>query len=141
MDRRLVWSVAFAAAFVFLAQCAVRRQGAPAPSLASERAPSAAAAAPPPASASGAENATAAAASPSPAVKPDAAASAAFKDIVQPILARRCGPCHVPGGRMYGKMPFDDPEVVRSHEEGILRRIKEPADRAPLVAWLASSFR
>lgn len=62
----------------------------------------------------------------------------AFRGAVQPMLARRCGPCHAPGGKMYGTMPFDDPGVVRSHEDGILRRIKEPADRDPLIAWLRS---
>lgn len=42
---------------------------------------------------------------------------------------------------MYGRMPFDDPAVVRSHEQGILRRIKEPADRDALLAWLRSPSR
>ncbi len=69
------------------------------------------------------------------------AAIDAFRDVVQPMLARRCAPCHVPGGKMYGKLPFDDPAVVRSHEPGILRRIKEPADRDPLIAWLRSAAR
>lgn len=61
-----------------------------------------------------------------------------FREAVQSMLARRCSPCHAPGGKMYGTMPFDDPGVVRSHEDGILRRIKEPADRDPLIAWLRS---
>jgi hypothetical protein len=47
-------------------------------------------------------------------------------------------PCHFPGGKMYDKLPFDDPDVVASHSEGILRRIKAQEKREPLEAWLKS---
>ncbi len=39
---------------------------------------------------------------------------------------------------MYASMPFDDPSVVSSHSEGILRRIKAPEKREPLESWLRS---
>jgi hypothetical protein len=39
---------------------------------------------------------------------------------------------------MYGSIPFDDPSVVASHAEGILRRIKAPEKREPLERWLRS---
>jgi cytochrome c553 len=61
---------------------------------------------------------------------------AAFDDRVKPILARTCAPCHNPGGKMYERLPFDDPETVASHAEGILRRLKEPADRGPVEEWV-----
>lgn len=61
-----------------------------------------------------------------------------FDASVKPLLARTCTPCHVPGGRMYERMPFDRPEVVFSHKEGILRRMKNPDDRQVLERWLAS---
>jgi hypothetical protein len=61
-----------------------------------------------------------------------------FAAAVRPVLASRCTPCHEPGGRMYGRMPFDSPEVVASHRAGILRRIKEPAERKALEDWLAT---
>ena len=38
---------------------------------------------------------------------------------------------------MYASMPFDSPDVVASHSEGILRRIKAPEKREPLESWLA----
>ena len=63
------------------------------------------------------------------------AAADAFQTEVRPILARRCTPCHVPGGRMYERMPFDDAETVRGHREGILRRL-DGDDKATLERWL-----
>jgi hypothetical protein len=61
-----------------------------------------------------------------------------FARDVQPTLARRCSPCHVPGGRMYERMPFDQPVVVAEHQDGILQRLKDPAERQAVEAWLAS---
>jgi hypothetical protein len=65
-----------------------------------------------------------------------AAAADAFRTTVRPILATRCAPCHNPGGRMYARFPFDDPQVVSSHSPGVLRRLKAD-DRATLEKWLA----
>ena len=45
------------------------------------------------------------------------------KDSIQPIFQSRCMPCHFPGGKMYARMPFDNPQTLRDHSEGILRRI------------------
>jgi hypothetical protein len=59
----------------------------------------------------------------------------AFAQRVRPILATRCDPCHNPGGRMYDRLPFDDPEVVKSHREGVLRRLKGE-DRETVLAWM-----
>jgi hypothetical protein len=61
-----------------------------------------------------------------------------FETSVKPLLARTCTPCHVPGGRMYERMPFDHPDVVLSHRDGILRRLKNPDDREVLERWLAT---
>jgi hypothetical protein len=61
-----------------------------------------------------------------------------FLSAVRPVLSRRCTPCHEPGGKMYDKLPFDSPEVVASHSEGILRRIKDPAEKQALERWIAS---
>ncbi|HEX9304037.1 MAG TPA: hypothetical protein VGA31_06260 [Thermoanaerobaculia bacterium] len=59
-----------------------------------------------------------------------------FRTIVRPILSARCGACHDPGGKMYARLPFDDPKVVASHPEGVLRRLKGD-DLAALQRWLA----
>ena len=59
-----------------------------------------------------------------------------FRETVRPILSARCGQCHDPGGRMYARLPFDDPQVVSSHSAAVLRRLKGE-DRAALEKWLA----
>jgi hypothetical protein len=63
------------------------------------------------------------------------APAAHFTSDVQPLLARRCTPCHVPGGKMYSRLPFDDAEVVRTQREGVLRRL-EGDERRTVEAWL-----
>jgi hypothetical protein len=39
---------------------------------------------------------------------------------------------------MYDRMPFDDPAVVRSHSEGILKRLKGESHEA-LARWIATT--
>lgn len=65
-----------------------------------------------------------------------AAADTAFRETIRPILSARCGKCHDPGGRMYARLPFDDPHIVSSHSAGVLRRLKGD-DRAAMEKWLA----
>ena len=60
-----------------------------------------------------------------------------FVSSVRPVLSVRCAPCHEPGGKMYGRLPFDSPGVVSSHSAGILRRLKGE-DRQALERWLSS---
>jgi hypothetical protein len=81
---------------------------------------------------------------PQPAAAPPAQASAPpqqqdlFASGVRPVLAARCTPCHEPGGRMYATMPFDTPAIVAGHRAGVLRRLKDPAERQAFEAWLAT---
>lgn len=56
---------------------------------------------------------------------------------VRPMLQKKCAPCHVPGGKMYARLPFDDPRVVASHSEGALRRLKGE-DRRAFEEWMAT---
>jgi hypothetical protein len=69
---------------------------------------------------------------PTPTAAPDP-----FVTSVRPILVAHCAPCHEPGGRLYEKLPFDDPSVVTAHEAGILRRLKGE-DRAAIEKWVAA---
>jgi hypothetical protein len=80
-------------------------------------------------------------ASAAPEAQPAAAAGAdassdPFRETIRPILSGRCGACHDPGGKMYARLPFDNPQVVSSHSEGVLKRLKGD-DRAALERWLA----
>ena len=69
---------------------------------------------------------------PAPATAPDT-----FRAEIAPLLAQRCAPCHNPGGKMYDRLPFDDPATVAGHPEGILKRIKDPAEHALIERWIA----
>ncbi len=60
-----------------------------------------------------------------------------FASTVRPMLAEKCSPCHVPGGKMYERLPFDRPEVVSSHAEGVRKRLKGE-DRQTLERWLVT---
>jgi hypothetical protein len=73
---------------------------------------------------------------PAETVRPSSPAGDAFLATVRPILATRCAPCHNPGGKMYARLPFDDPQVVSSHAQGVLRRLNGD-DRAAMEKWLA----
>ena len=60
-----------------------------------------------------------------------------FARDVRPILAQRCEPCHEPGGKMYARLPFDDPATVASHPAGILKRLKGD-DKVTVERWIAA---
>lgn len=59
-----------------------------------------------------------------------------FQSEVKPLLMRRCAPCHAPGGRLYDRLPFDDPAIVRPRYEKMKSRLK-PDEQAVLERWLA----
>jgi hypothetical protein len=55
---------------------------------------------------------------------------------VQPILEKNCSPCHFTGGKMYEKMPFDDPHTLLNHRQGILKRIKKEEENSILKQFI-----
>ena len=59
-----------------------------------------------------------------------------FETDIKPILQTRCTPCHFPGGKMYERLPFDKPETIKTHPEGILKRIKDADELNKLKAFL-----
>ncbi len=61
---------------------------------------------------------------------------AAFRTSLRPVLSVRCAPCHEPGGKMYARLPFDDPETVASHAGRMATRLSGE-DRRTLEAWAA----
>ena len=61
-----------------------------------------------------------------------------FAQTVQPILARRCQPCHFEGGKMYARLPFDKAETVDKLGTKLFTRIKDEADRTVIRAFLDS---
>jgi hypothetical protein len=80
---------------------------------------------------------TPSAGAPSPlALTAAAAGDDSFRSRVQPILERRCTPCHFPGGQMYDRLPFDRAAVVRSKSEMLLRRLKVVEEHGAVEEWL-----
>lgn len=59
-----------------------------------------------------------------------------FTREIQPILEKRCSPCHFTGGKMYEKMPFDKPQTILDHTAGILKRIKEEKENALFKSFI-----
>ncbi|HKF42800.1 MAG TPA: hypothetical protein VKG01_06860 [Thermoanaerobaculia bacterium] len=76
-------------------------------------------------------------ASPPTPAPPPTAVPDLFASVVRPIVLEHCTPCHEPGGKMYGRLPFDDPKVLSSHSEGVLRRLKGD-DKEAFQRWIAS---
>lgn len=74
---------------------------------------------------------------PTPTPAPRAAEADPFRTSVRPVLLAHCAPCHEPGGKMYERLPFENPQVVADHRAGVLRRLKGE-DREALEKWLAT---
>lgn len=62
--------------------------------------------------------------------------SSYYKNHIQPILEKRCSPCHFAGGKMYEKLPFDNPVTITLHETGVLKRIKDEKERSLLSDFI-----
>lgn len=73
---------------------------------------------------------------PAPPPKPPAAAAVSFEKDVQPILEKRCQPCHFPGGKMYAKLPFDKPDTITHLGTRLFSRIKDEKEQAVITAFL-----
>ena len=61
-----------------------------------------------------------------------------FAMTVRPILREHCAPCHEPGGKMYDRLPFDKPQTISAHPEGVLKRLKGE-DHEAVAKWLATA--
>ncbi|MCB0532240.1 MAG: hypothetical protein H6574_20250 [Lewinellaceae bacterium] len=59
-----------------------------------------------------------------------------FVSEIQPILEKKCNPCHFPGGKMYDSLPFDQEKTIREHPEGVLKRISSGEEGRLLRAFL-----
>jgi hypothetical protein len=56
---------------------------------------------------------------------------------VQPILEKRCQPCHFSGGKMHARLPFDRAETVDQLGTRLFTRIKNDDEQATIRAFLA----
>lgn len=59
-----------------------------------------------------------------------------FEKQVKPIFVKNCSPCHFPGGKMYGRLPFDKDATILNHHEAILKRIKNEEENSLLKKYV-----
>jgi hypothetical protein len=74
---------------------------------------------------------------PSAAPPPPPPKNVDFTRDVRPILEKRCQPCHFPGGKMYGKLPFDRAETIDKLGTKLFTRIKKEDEQAVIRGFLA----
>ena len=74
-----------------------------------------------------------------PAKAPAPVSTVTFVKDVQPILEKRCQPCHFPGGTMHAKLPFDKPETINHLGTRLFSRIKDEKEQATIRAFLKGS--
>ena|SRR5436190_16272353 len=65
------------------------------------------------------------------------AAKIDFATQVKPILAARCQPCHFEGGKMYERLPFDQPKTIISLGTRLFTRIKDENEQRLIREFLA----
>jgi hypothetical protein len=77
---------------------------------------------------------------PAPAPPPEPA-RVDFKTSIQPILAKKCSPCHFAGGVMHARLPFDKPETIVKLGTKLFSRIKDEESRATIREFLSQNKR
>jgi hypothetical protein len=60
-----------------------------------------------------------------------------FDTQLKPIFQSKCMPCHFSGGKMYDRLPFDEPATIRKLGTKLFTRIKEENDRKLIEDFLA----
>jgi hypothetical protein len=64
-------------------------------------------------------------------------ASVDFAKQIRPILEERCQPCHFQGGKMYSRLPFDDPRTIVRLGTKLFTRIRDEKTRDLIRQFLA----
>jgi hypothetical protein len=59
-----------------------------------------------------------------------------FEAQVLPLLQQKCSPCHFQGGRMYGRLPFDQEGTIRVLGTQMFSRLRDPLDQELIRTWL-----
>ena len=62
-----------------------------------------------------------------------------FETQLKPIFKSKCMPCHFSGGKMYDRLPFDQPETIRKLGTRLFTRVKEENDRRLIEDFLAQA--
>jgi hypothetical protein len=62
-----------------------------------------------------------------------------FETQLKPIFRSKCMPCHFSGGKMYDRLPFDNPATIRKLGTRLFTRIKDENDRRLIEDFLTQS--
>ena len=83
-----------------------------------------------------AADASAQAPAPTPATGPGTTTRVDFEAQVLPLLQQKCSPCHFQGGRMYGRLPFDQEGTIRVLGTQMFSRLRDPLDQELIRTYL-----
>ena len=72
-------------------------------------------------------------------VSSDSKARVDFETQLKPIFRSKCMPCHFNGGKMYDRLPFDNPATIRKLGTRLFTRINEENDRRLIEDFLTQS--
>jgi len=62
-----------------------------------------------------------------------------FEKEIKPILIKNCSPFHFPGGKMYGRLPFDQDTTIVHHSISVLKRIKNEEENALIREFIGQT--
>src|SRR6185295_2272445 len=62
-----------------------------------------------------------------------------FETDIRPILEQKCQPCHFRGGKMYARLPFDQPQTIVKLGTKLFTRIKEEPQRQLILRFIAAA--
>ena len=60
-----------------------------------------------------------------------------FEKEIKPIFQSRCVPCHFQGGKVYDKLPFDQPETITRLGTKLFTRIKDEKEQRLIREFIA----
>ena len=60
-----------------------------------------------------------------------------FGKEIKPIFQSRCMPCHFQGGKVYDKLPFDQPETITRLGTKLFTRIKDEKEQRLIREFIA----
>jgi hypothetical protein len=59
-----------------------------------------------------------------------------FDSDIKPIFQARCQPCHFPEGKVYDKLPFDNPATITKLGTKLFTRIKDEKEQRLIREFL-----
>ena len=71
-----------------------------------------------------------------PATSSEPKARVDFDTQLKPIFQSKCMPCHFSGGKMYDRLPFDNPATIKKLGTRLFTRIKDERDRKLIEDFL-----